>query len=185
MKIKNSPTKNVINHLHKHEGAMYVWFLIFVIFAVTIMSGIITIARLNITISNIKNEIEIASDAVLADYKDVDYSILRDGTTSSSNAYNTTFTKESFANRLADELRNPDKDDSLIICDDNVITQLANSDGTAEEIYKITISDINSSTDGKVTVTFKADITIGIGGILELPYSETYTKTAQLFIKEY
>lgn len=185
MEIKNSPIKNVAKHLRKDEGAVYIWLLIFVIFAFTIMSGIVTIAKLNITISNIKNEIEIASDAVLADYKNYDYSTLRDGTTLSSNEYITSFTEASFAERLADELCNTTDGNASIVCDRNVITQLSSNDVDAEEIYKITIDDINSSADGKLTVTFQADINVGIGEVLRLPYSETYTKTAQLFIKKY
>lgn len=188
--MKSNYFKAITTHVKNHNGAMYIWFLMFVIFAVTVLSGVITFARLNITISNIKNEIEIASDAVLAEYKDLDYNVLRDPgdeitVTSPYGVYVMHFTKESFAKQLADELDNINTEKNTIVCNSSTITQFADSDVSDKKIYEIIIDDVSSSNDGMLTVTFTANIDIGIGGIIDVPFSETYIKTAQLYLKEY
>ena len=189
MKKNQKIKKDIICHVLGNDGAVYIWFLIFLTCTITMLSGITLFARLNITISNMKNEIEIASDAVLAEYKDLDYTILRDPgnseTVSNGNPYITTFTEKRFAEKLAYELGDSDKANSLVTCDDNVITQFSKTNGENEEIYKITITNIETSDDGKLTVNFDVDMNVQISSVFTLSFSDNYTKTAQLYLKEY
>jgi hypothetical protein len=195
--INNSIYQSAKAHFKNNTGSMYVWLLVFAAFCMCVMSGILMTAKTNIAVNSINNEIEIASDYVMADYKKQDYSQwsegmstgLRDGTLIEPGAettpYTTNFNAYEFARRLAAELNNLNTT-ALIDYDasSNTITRYVQEKSDDAMAYQIRVNSADS-VNGKLTVNFTVHIyekMVGIDGFEDV---QTYTKSTQLHLKDY